>query len=1021
MGVAAGTATTDPGGSEAARLPGASRREVLLALVLFSLLALVVFSQIVFGGRVLITSDFRWFHPWREHPEIAADTGFRYDSAQSYFPRRLLSREALLRGEAPLWNPHAALGMPLLADYQTAPFYPPNLLLLPLDPLTAMGVFMVLHAIAAGVFAFVFLRGLGIGPLPAAFGALAFQWNGYFISYFGHPTHVATGVWLPLLLHLARRALLAPRGFPLAFALALASLLLAGFPQTLVYSLYALAAFSLFVLAVEAKGPLGARAARAVPLAAAGIAAVALAAPEWLPSLQLSRLSLHAGFTHDSVWMMNDIPFATYVKALFPDFFGNPLEGTSWLAWAHGGLPHPNDLGAVAYAGILTPLCALIGLARAARRGAPVARGQTLFFAGLAVVPVLFMSVEPASRLLWRLPGWGFSTEIHRIEFLIFVAEAVLAARGLEALLSLDPEGTFARRVLALLVGLLVAFLVAFHQFAERLLGGIGEQMLMVLRYAGKGSRALWVTPRVLDFISSDIAGWVAEVQGGVFEGVAVASAGAAIVVLMARAGGGAAQRAAATPRARPRGPAAVLAALLLVLHAADLAGAARRYLTPQPRAGVFVETEGIRAIQAAAAERPGRLFRFGRGAVLPPNIPSVFGLDDAGGYNALLVEEYGRYADAIERGAFSREREVIAFENTASLDSPLFRLMAAPYLLVAPWREAAPLFPAWPFRDAAQIRLSRALEEPGGFSLAAAGGEPGLRWNVPGEATIPFPGGAGATTDSVAFRWETGSAGSARFEAHVSAPDTSWALWSDVVGQAGGPDSGWVAARLGPLPPEALLALRVVGVAGASPPVILSRFRLARALPAGGDGRSASEPAAAPGGYRLRYAGDLALFETDRALPRARLLTRFAVEPDRDVALQRLAAGEVDVASAALLESRPALEIAPSDAPLPAPRIARSAATRVDVETSADAPAILVLADLFYPGWEATIDGTPTRILRANSVFRAVAVPAGRHTVSFRFVSPPYRQGCLAAAAALVALPITMLIARRRRGRPRA
>jgi len=1013
MVVAAGTARTGPDASEGARLPGASRREALLALVLFSLVALVVFSDLLIGGRVLITTDFRWFHPWREHPEIAADTGFRFDSAQSYYPRRLLSRSALLRGEAPLWNPHAALGMPLLADYQTAPFYPSNLLLLPLDPLTAMGAFMILHVIAAGFFAYLFLRGLGIGRVPAAFGALAFQWNGYFISYFGHPTHIATGVWLPLLLLLARRALLAPRGFPVGFTLALASLLLAGFPQTLVTSLYALAAYGLFVFALEMRGPLGARLARALPLVAAGLVAVGLAAPEWLPSLELSRLSPHARFTHDSVWGMNDIPFATYLKAIFPDLFGNPVEGTSWLAWAHGGLPHPNDLGVVAYAGVLTPLCALIGLALAFRRGAPALRAETLFFAGLAAVPILFMSVEPASRLLWRLPGWGFSTEIHRVEFLIFAAEAVLAARGLEALLSLEREGAFARRLLALLVGLVATFLVAFLQVAERFLGGIGEQMLMVLRYAGKGSRALWVTPRMLDYISRDVSGWVAEIRGGVIESAAVAAAGAALVIVSARVGGRSARHGGpgAGPRAGALGLAAALAALLLALHAADLTRAAKRYLTPQPRAGVFVETEGIRAIESAVAERPGRLFRFGRGMALPPNIPSVFGLDDAGGYNALLVEEYGRYFDTIERGAFSRGREVIAFENAASLESPLFRLVAAPYLVVGPWREAAPLLPTWPFRDAARVRLSAALERPGGFSLAVAEGEPALRWNVPGEATIPLPADG---ADGVAFRWETGVAGSARFEARVDAPDTSWTLWSDVVGRAAGRDSGSVSARLDSLPVDATLVLRVDGVAGATPPILLSRFRLGSR--GGADSAAGTEPTVeSPGGYHLRYAGDLALFETDRALPRARLLTRFAVEPDRERALARLAGGEVDVGTEALLESRPALDIAPTEEPLPPPRVVRAGATRVEIATDAGAPALLVLADLFYPGWEATIDGRAAKIIRANTLFRAVAVPAGAHTIAFRFVSPPYR---LAARIAGVALVILAALTVRRRSR---
>jgi uncharacterized membrane protein YfhO len=59
------------------------------------------------------------------------------------------------------------------------------------------------------------------------------------------------------------------------------------------------------------------------------------------------------------------------------------------------------------------------------------------------------------------------------------------------------------------------------------------------------------------------------------------------------------------------------------------------------------------------------------------------------------------------------------------------------------------------------------------------------------------------------------------------------------------------------------------------------------------------------------------------------------------------------------------------------------------EVAIQADAPAqggVLLLNDVWHPWWRATVDGWEAEILKANVIFRGVAVPPGTHIVRFTF-----------------------------------
>jgi hypothetical protein len=77
--------------------------------------------------------------------------------------------------------------------------------------------------------------------------------------------------------------------------------------------------------------------------------------------------------------------------------------------------------------------------------------------------------------------------------------------------------------------------------------------------------------------------------------------------------------------------------------------------------------------------------------------------------------------------------------------------------------------------------------------------------------------------------------------------------------------------------------------------------------------------------------------------------------------------------------------------------KIESSSPSKVELVTTSTADSLLVLHDLYYPGWIAEVDGKPAAMLRAALLFRAVVVPAGSHRVAFRF--EPFALSSLRAA----------------------
>jgi len=155
-------------------------------------------------------------------------------------------------------------------------------------------------------------------------------------------------------------------------------------------------------------------------------------------------------------------------------------------------------------------------------------------------------------------------------------------------------------------------------------------------------------------------------------------------------------------------------------------------------------------------------------------------------------------------------------------------------------------------------------------------------------------------------------------------------------------------------------------------------------------------------------------------ALPRAYIVYRSETIRDEKAALERLTSPSFNPRSAVVLERDAGLgrRHAPR---LTRARITRLAPERIEMVVHPDQKGVLVLTDLYYPGWRAYVDGEERPILRANTIMRGVILEKGAHRVVFDYKPLPFRVGLwtsLLTLAGIVAYLGVDVSRKKRRGR---
>jgi hypothetical protein len=187
------------------------------------------------------------------------------------------------------------------------------------------------------------------------------------------------------------------------------------------------------------------------------------------------------------------------------------------------------------------------------------------------------------------------------------------------------------------------------------------------------------------------------------------------------------------------------------------------------------------------------------------------------------------------------------------------------------------------------------------------------------------------------------------------------------------------------------------------------------------------------PDGKRLRASwlrdDDVQILRNDAAFPRAWIVhrARFPLDTADDLVSRLRLMDEIlyqddelwhvegrkvhDPRDVAWIEVDPALR--PSVArslsgaatdPSETVSIDRADPDRVELTASLSSPGLVVLADVDYPGWELTVDGRPSRILRTNRAMRGALVSAGTHHLVY-----VYRPVSVLAGVVLSALGLAV------------
>ena len=306
----------------------------LLAILIIFLVTCLMFFKIPLKGLYPIPADllvsfyFPWYSggwegydKWTTHKELLSA-----DSIRQIYLWKEFAADQFKKGQFPLWNPYTFSGQPLLANFQSSVFYPFNIFYVLTNARNAWILLIVIQPFLGGIFMWLALRSFKLSQVASIFGAIAFMFSSYLISWMENGNIAHSYIWLPLAFWSMNNFF---EKFKIRFivilSLAFSFSILAGHPQTVIYLIMICLLYFVFKI-FSTKSPLS----KIMYFCLVLLGSIGLTSIQLLPTIDFYRDSpISLPFAKD-VFEKSILPFGNLISFFASDFFGHPASNNYW-------------------------------------------------------------------------------------------------------------------------------------------------------------------------------------------------------------------------------------------------------------------------------------------------------------------------------------------------------------------------------------------------------------------------------------------------------------------------------------------------------------------------------------------------------------------------------------------------------------------------------------------------------------------------------------------------------------------